>query len=210
MTTLASLFSKVKTGFQKLAAGKLLTKALNISSNMNGNTYFPTPTPDMPTIDAAIAAYQSAVVAAENRDKAAVQVKKQTRISLIVLLNQLATYINFTANGDIVMLGTTGYDLYKNAEPVVVEKPTLSSLTAGPNPSQLTTKAKGGKGARSMMHQYTTNAIMPENGWTSITTTSKTYTFSGLTKGQEYWVRVAAVGSNGQVVYSDPLSRIVQ
>jgi len=40
--------------------------------------------------------------------------------------------------------------------------------------------------------------------------TQRRYLFSGLESGKRYWVRVAAIGIEGQTVYSDPLSRLVQ
>ena len=206
MKTIGVIIGKVKTGFPKLPEPNLLTKALDIYKSMNGNTNFPTPTPDLLTLQAAITAYQDALTDAQSRDRSSVALKNQVRLALITMLNNLAAYVNFTGNGDIPVLATSGFDLFKISEPVTVQKPEKVNVTAGPNPGELTTSTRGSKGARSFVHQHNTNATMPDNGWVSTTTTAKTYTFTGLAKGQEYWVRVAAVGSKGQVMYSDPIS----
>jgi len=62
---------------------------------------------------------------------------------------------------------------------------------------------------KSYLLEQTTN-IAALDGWkpAGVVTKSK-HTVTGLTVGQKYWIRVAAVGAAGQGPWSDPATRVV-
>lgn len=205
-----ALITKITTGFERLSDANLLTKSLDISKSMDGNTSLPAPTPTLVELNAAIAEFQTTLTAAAARERTQVVLKNQARLALIALLNDLSNYVTFTANGDAAILSSSGFTLRKIPQPVIVPKPNKILVADGPNSGELTVSVGSRKGARSFVHQYTPDPMQPQSVWVSTPTTSKTYTFTGLAKAQSYWCRVGVVGSNGQLVYSDAISRVVQ
>ena len=65
-------------------------------------------------------------------------------------------------------------------------------------------------GARSYVYQGTQEHLNETSDWVNYMGTQRRFLFSGLESGKRYWIRVAAIGIEGQTVYSDPLSRLVQ
>ncbi|HUZ58465.1 MAG TPA: hypothetical protein VMU83_06775 [Hanamia sp.] len=62
----------------------------------------------------------------------------------------------------------------------------------------------------SYSHQVTADPLTADSAWTSISTTSKEYTFANLSSGTKFWARIIEVGTKDQVSYSEPPSRITQ
>ena len=201
---------KITTGFDILTDSAFETKAGSIYTAMNGNVNFPTPTPAMPEINGAVQAFSAALIAAQSRDKNAVAVKTEVRILLTNALTQLASYVTMTANGDRTRLISSDFDLAREGDSTPITKPDNIQLSDGLNSGELIVKVNSVKGAKSYLHQYTSDPLAASSEWSQVITTTSKYTFKNLTAAQKYWCRVAAVGSFNQVVYSDAVSRVVQ
>jgi hypothetical protein len=65
-------------------------------------------------------------------------------------------------------------------------------------------------GARSYQYQYTEEPLTDSSVWLTQTGTRRKNLFTGLESRKRFWVRVGAVGDHKQLVFSDPLSRVVQ
>jgi hypothetical protein len=201
---------RLKTGFDPMSDSDFETKSSHIYACMSGNAYFPSPTPDLPTLLVALQAYTGALTVAQNKDKNAVAVKNQARENLTALLIQLANSVMTTANGDKTMLISSGFDLAKKGETTPIVKPVIVSLTDGENDGELVVKVPSVKGASGYAPQYTLDPLTADSEWTQFVTTTSKYTFKNLQSSKKYWCRIAAVGPYNQVVYSDALSRVVQ
>ena len=195
--------------FNRLTDSKLLTKALDILASMTDNTFFPTPTPTLAAVGDAISAFQEALIGAANRDRSKVILKNRARVDLIAILKALGNYVTFTANGDSAMIGSTAFDTRKISQPVIVSKPALV-VESGINTGELINIADAGGKGRGFVHQYTPDPLTEASVWESFTSTSRKYTFAGLEKTKIYWCRVGIVGSKGQLVFSDPVSKVAQ
>ena len=204
------IFGKVKTGFSRFTVAILLMKARNIYAAMLDNSNFPTPNPDMPTLLQLINTLQDAQDAAAYGGKAAIAARDEAQANLIALLKALGNYVNYTAQGNVPVLTTSGFDLVKTKQPVVLQAITQLLVTSVPNTNSLTLRAIGGSGIKGFVHQYTTDPAMADSSWVSVNSTVRKYTFQNLTRQKEYFVRVICIGSNGQSAISDPVSRIVQ
>ena len=203
--------SKIVIGFTTLSDGNLEAKALSIIDAMTDNANFPTPSPTLSDVSAAITEYSSALAGAKTRDKTQVANKNIKREALLNLLRDLAAYVNFTANGNKSVIVSSGFDTAKdNASALPIVAPTNFKIAAGMNPGQATTSISGVKGARTYVHQYTLDPISDTSVWQSKYVTTRSYTFDGMGSGKKYWFRVAAIGSGEQIAYSDPLSLIIQ
>ena len=206
---ISAFIGKIVTNFRRHSDPKLYLKSTVIYNSMNLNPSFPTPEPDMPSLNTAITDFSQALVSAQSRDSNAVLVKNQKRASLIMLMESLAQYVTFTAKNDVVALGSTGFDLAKAPEPVTISAPQNVTLADGLNAGELVIKGDAVKGAK-YLAQITSAPLTAESLWVSYPSTSRTYTFNGLEKSRNYVCRLGAVGSRNQLVFSEPVSRVSQ
>ena len=202
--------ARVTTGFESLSDADFQLKSEKIFQSMVNNIFSPNPTPDMATLDAAVTSFSTALLAAQSRDKNAVAVKNAARATLTDLLNQLAGSVNTTANGDLVKLVSTGFDLAKDGESVPLPKPGSPLLSDGINQGELISKVPSVTGSKVYGHRYTTDAPVANTVWVEKISTSSKFMHTGLVSGQKYWCQVAAYGPFEQVVYSDSITRVVQ
>jgi hypothetical protein len=66
------------------------------------------------------------------------------------------------------------------------------------------------RGAKSYLHEYTTDDTLQPQNWQSSISTGSKLVVGNLQPGTRYYCRVGAVGGNDQLVYSDLVSRIAQ
>ena len=203
-------FRRVVKTFKKLSDANLLAFGRNVTASMAAAVaIFPTPVPDLAGINTDLDDFADLVQTAASRDKIQVQLKNQSRFNLMLILSQLANYVNAVTT-DPSLLIQSGFDLNKLPAPVELGAPTRMVLTDGPNNGNLTLKFRKAKGASSYLHQYTTDALQPEISWVSTAATTTTYTFTGLTRGLTYYVRAVAIGRNQQLINSIVVSRVSQ
>ncbi len=204
------LIRKVVKSFKRLSDANLLAFGNNVTVSMAAAIgIFPTPTPSLESINNALGDFAELIQTAAGRDKVQVQLKNQIRFELLMMLSQLADYVN-SITTEASQLVQTGFELNKVPTPVTLEAPTRMVLLDGPNNGELILKFRRAKGALSYLHQYTTDALLPEDSWVSIPSSTTTYTFKGLTRGTTYYVRSVAVGSNQQTVNSIVVNRVSQ
>jgi hypothetical protein len=202
--------NRLKTGFDSLSDSDFETKSGDIYASMLDNASFPTPVPDLPSVKTSLDAYSAALIAAQSRNRDDVANKNAARETLTASLIQLANSVMTTANGDKQMLISSGFDLAKPGETTPLVKPEWITVTDGINPGDLKVRVKAVKGAQGYVPQYALDPQAPDSEWTKVMTTTCKYTFTSLTSGQKYWVRMAAIGPHQQMVYSDMVSRIAQ
>lgn len=203
-------FRKVVKTFKKFSDTNLLAFGRNVTSSMAAAIdQFPNPVPALEGINAELDNFDALIVSATSRDKVQVWLKRQSRFSLLLMLSQLANYVNATST-DAVVLAQSGFDLNKIPEPVQLGAPTNLVLMDGPNSGDIFFKFRRPKGATSYLHQYSTDPLLAPESWVSIASTTTSYTFTGLTKGTIYYVRTIAVGTNNQRVASAVINRVSQ
>src|SRR6185312_94713 len=153
---------------------------------------------------------QAAQDAVPNGGKAAIAARDEAQANLVAALKILGAYVNFTGQGSVPILSTSGYEVTKSAQPVVMQPIKSLEVTSVPNTNSLSVRVIGGSGIKGFVHQYSSDPAMAENSWVSVNTTVRKYTFQNLARAQEYFVRVICIGSNGQRAISDTVARIVQ
>src|SRR3546814_19664279 len=72
---------------------------------------FPTPNPDLATLESSITAYRDAFAEATFRDKRAVILKKQRGEELQEAIYRLSHYVDAVAQGDPATILAAGYDV---------------------------------------------------------------------------------------------------
>ena len=99
----AKTVTKTPIAILKLPArmADAITYAQAIVEAMTGNASFPTPTPTLAAIGAAISALQTAETAALSRVKGAVAVRNDKRAALVTLLKQLKAYVQTVVDANV-------------------------------------------------------------------------------------------------------------
>lgn len=203
---------RITNGFDKLSESELETRARSILSAMTSNAAFPTPKPTLPEMLTAINDYTEALALAEegsSNDKALKDLKKT---ELIDMLHQLGNYVLYQSAGNFYTAQSSKFNIAKTSRTPApdVTSATGQTLADGPNKGELDFRFKPVPGAKSYVYQWTVGDITENSVWQSQGGTVSRTRFSGLPSGQRVWCRVMAIGRNGQMVYSEPISRIVQ
>lgn len=202
---------RITNGFDRLTDAALETRANSILTAMTGNSSFPNPTPTLADVQTLLSAYSTALAKADQGSPLEKAVKNQKKDDLITALHSLGNYVLFTANGDELVARSSGFTIAKEPSPKPPVEPAAGQvLSDGPNTGELNYKFNPVKGARSYLYQYTPEPLTEASVWQSQAGTVSKVRFSGLESGKRYWCRVMTVGTGGQAVYSEPVSRIVQ
>lgn len=202
--------SKALTSFSKYSDSVLETKTQLILTSMAGNTNFPTPSPALTEVTAAATAFSTALINAGTGNRIDIAIKNAKREELVAAMRRLAEYVSFTANDDRSILLSSGFDISKEPTSVTITKPENFRIENGPNSGQLKFIVDSVRGAKSYLHEYTTDDTLQPQNWQSNISTGSKLIVSNLQPGTRYYCRVGAVGGNDQLVYSDLVSRIAQ
>ncbi|MGE5108293.1 MAG: fibronectin type III domain-containing protein [Sphingobacteriales bacterium] len=201
--------SRALINFSKYTDGAFESKVHTILSCMKDNLNFTTPVPDLAAITAAAAAYSAALIKASTGNRENIADKNEKRRVLTNLLRSLCIYVTLTANGDRIVLLSSGFDISKDAEPMTISKPENLQVINGISSGELLVSVNAVKGAYAYLHEYTIDETLAPGSWVVTPSTSSKITFTNLLSGTKYYCRVGAIGTNGQLLYSDPLARIV-
>ena len=202
---------KVIVGFKSLRDDDVDTKASSIIKSMTGNVNYTTPAPTLAVVQTALTAYETALTAAANGNPEKTAIKDQKRKDLELLLKQLGTYVQLNCKNDLGILLSSGFDAAKTNAPVgILPKPENFKVENGPNSGTARLSMDKINGARSYCFEYATAPVSDGSAWVVKVGTSRSHTIDGLTSGLRYAFRVAGVGADPTVVYSDVLTKFVQ
>jgi hypothetical protein len=121
-------------------------------------------------------------------------------------LGRLALYVMYVADENDAILVSSGYNLTKKPTGNKLEEPNVPMLTSGSNSGEIMSMIKAVKGAKYYLFQITSGALTEDSGWQTHSCSRRKYTFTNLTPGQKYWVRIAVLGTGKQKAYSHPAS----
>lgn len=203
--------SKVILNFKTFSFRNLEHKANVVLASLSNNPHFPEPVPALSEFSETIKAYSLAIMAAETGNRAEIAFKKQKRKALEQILRRLVSYVNFMAKGDRNILLTSGFDINKEQEQnCTIEKPSDLKVINGLNAGELIVSVPAVRGAVAYLYQYTNDAIPKERSWKNSVSSCYKYKICNLESGKRYWCRVTAIGTRGQVEFSNLEQCIVQ
>ena len=102
----------VITGFSRYPYAALVEKSRQIVSSLNGNTSFGELSPLLDTVKITIDHFENTLQQSNNDD--AVLQQQQYRFALILLLNDLATYVQNNSGNDVAVMRSSGYNYIVN------------------------------------------------------------------------------------------------
>ena len=176
---------------------------------MRDNERFPDPGMLIIELHEISTQFQSAVGDARSRDMEKVAIKNSIRVLLIQKLKQVGEFVIRESKGAEGHLLSSGFDLYKPVDEVVIKAPINFKIKPGPNPGEIIMQVSRVKGARSYLYQWTPFPVTSESIWQSIPDTRCKKTIKKLPLGVNYAFRMAAVGSRNQLLYTNILSRYI-
>ena len=126
-------------------------------------------------------------------------------------MKQLGTYVQLNCKNDLAILLSSGFEAAKPKAPVgMLLKPENFKVENGPNSGSIKLSVDKIKGASSYRFESTVAPVTATTNWTVNVGTASKFVVDDLTSGQQYAFRVAGVGADPTIVYSDVVTRFVQ
>ena len=191
-------------------AAKLLQYAENILLKMTENAdLFPEPDPTLAELDTAIADFRQAVSEAAHRDMRMVELKNQQQVVLRRVIYHLSLYVDRVAQGNVATILAAGFLPSKDAESAGPgPKPTDFRVTLRqPNSQTVGLHVKAWKPA--LVYQFEYRKVADGGDWVRVLSSKSTCVVEGLEKLEEYEFRVAYIGTDPTVTYSDAVRSYV-
>lgn len=205
--------AKVKLNFTRLTIPEKLQLVKQILTAMTGNPNFPTPQPTLAQVSAAADALETADSTAQTAraaSKTATSERDQKMKALDLLVAQLAAHVESVSGDDETKILSAGMDVRATGSPGSdpPAQPQGVAATEGDHAGELDVQWDRIVNARSYVLESSTDPTNPALWKHAMVVTTSHATLEGLVSGQRYWVRVAAVNTNGQSGWSDPATKI--
>lgn len=205
--------SKIKLNFRNLPIPTKTAKARTVVTSLTDNADFPTPSPALAVITAAIDDLEtSAATVQSTRAKLKTDISEQNEKedALNGLMSQLVGYVQSVAGDDETKIHSAGMDA-RSAKGPASSDPTLPealSATVGDHDGEMDLSWDPVPKAKSYIIQVSVDPPT-ETSWQQAGVSTKSgFTVTGLTPGTRYQFRVAAVSTGGQSGWSDPAIKI--
>lgn len=199
--------NRVLRDYSSKTDGQLGDAALHVASLLNGNANFTTPPITPAALTTQATAFNAAVANAVNGTPADTLEKNNQRDELLAALDQLASYVDLTANNDAAKIISSGFNLNTaQRNPAVPEASAIVSVS-NPASGKLDLELQLAANAWAYIVEYT---ALP-NGAKQTTTFTNPHdaVLTGLTPGVMYALRVQVMGSgNQQTNWSDTVQHM--
>lgn len=200
---------KVIVDYNNLRDAEMLSFARVIIQHMDSNPNFSAPVPAVATFVTTTADYETALTDAGNKDRQAVSRKNTLKLVVAAGLRSWAMYVNTMSQGNLDKLNSSNFRLAKQKEPVKLLAPVIKSINQGVNPGTLLVSIEPVRGAKALNYQIAKDPITDTTEWETYGDTRTKFEFANLEQGQKYWIRIIAIGSNGQSVQSIEMPQYV-
>jgi hypothetical protein len=180
---------------------ELVTGSQYIFTCLDGNEHFLTIAAEVTSYGGNSEQFATLVARAGNRDKNAVAAKDMGRLSLIEASYNLTNSVTKVAGGDFQALRSTGMEMRKRPQPVVLGTPSNLVITANGTVGQLKTKVNAVNGVKGYIIKYTIDPMTPGSQWENIFCSTSQCVINGLQSGAKYWIVVGAMGSKEQTTW---------
>ncbi len=202
---------RIVYNFSKLKDADLILTAETIRLAMTANVHFPSPSPALDSLLIHTNAFAASLKATvQTGDKTKMDSRNELKQKLVNTLEELADYVTRQANGNALLLISSGYTIIQPGTITTIGAPKEIQAQKGTKSGDVQTSVNPVLGAQSYLHQYTSRLLAETNQWICTLSTKCKNTFTGLEPGKRYWFRVATIGLNNQVIYSGIVSRIIE
>ena len=198
--------SNIKLSFSMLNPLAVFALLRNVVTQMTGNANFANPAVLIADLTTAGDNLEIAITAATNGSKQS-RIKRDNALEVVKdLLRKQADYVRSVCDGDREKLGSSGFELRKEKEPIEkVDAPKGEVATSTKSAGEIEVRFRRVRGA----HYYKVyhSSVDPASGavvWSLLLTTTRGRNLlQGFEAYQPNWFRVTAVGVNGESLPSD-------
>jgi hypothetical protein len=203
------MIHKITYGYKLSRHSELITFGYKIKGKMRGNANFSDAPEALTELEKILPEYQDVTSNTTIGDDEMRFKLKALRTRTLFLLALLADYVTGKANGDPVIMASSGFDVNKARGTRAMKPISILSVTID-SAGEAVTEVKKVTGAKAYAHQYTPDPITNESVWVTKVTTGPSHIFTGLTSKEKYWFQVIAVGLNDQQMATVPVSKVIQ
>lgn len=201
---------KVITSYARFRDEQLRTIGGTAVTAMKGNPVFTSLDADVLATETALTAYTEALDTAPTGGAYEHTLKAQCREALEKALHQLAVKVNLLADGDEATLNQSGLPLVRiqtiAAKHGPLEKGTGLVVEQGPDKNSLQASVNKIPGALVYYFQYTKAPVTDDSVWISMHSPKPSVIVYGLSRREQYVFRVAGIGHDPNLVFSDEVS----
>lgn len=205
--------ARVRLNLRGLSIPAKIAKGRHIVTSMTENKSFPSPTPALTDVTAALDTLQAAaaqVKLARSEVTTRVVTQDNAESGLDQVLTQLAGYVESVAGKDDTLITSAGMESKAVAStPTLPSAPQAVSAAAGDHDGELLLWWKPVPKAKSYVIESSTDPATATSWEHAGIATSASKTITGLKSGTRFWFRVAAVGAGGQSGWSEHATKVV-
>jgi hypothetical protein len=202
---------RVRSGLTTLSPSDKMEKVKQVVAAMTNNKNFTTPVPALQDISAAITELGEAHVAFLGGGNGLAENVREKEIKLILLVNQLASYVEIECKGSEAVAASSGLEVISSRP----RAPKVFAANNGDLKGQVDLTAPRVSSA-SYVWQFCKGVLPAEpavvNGstWSELIPSSvASLTVHDLVPLETYWFRFATVTRKGQGNWSEPISILV-
>ena len=201
----------LKTGGTSNGEAQFVKFVENIIVKLTENAdLFTDADPSLADLEQSLTALKKAQADAAYKDKRYVAIKNQAFAKLKRMIYHLSLFVERYANGDAAVILAAGFNPSRQGvvSPDPAPQPKLFSVEVNARiPGMTTLKTAFWKGKLAYQFEYRKKHVDAE--WTRIISSKSKVVITDLESVQEYEFRVAYIGRNPQVTYSDVISSYV-
>ncbi len=196
-------YARVALSFARKIDTDLIAFVRNVIALITDNTQYPTPAPTLAALTTSVNAFETTVHEALNGGKIVIATRNAARVELLMLMRQLAAYVQASCNADLLALLGSGFDAVRAPSPVgVLPPPQNPRLSLTGKSGELMFRFDRVTNAVNYSVQTAPAAIGP---WADEDLSTATrVVIGGLTPGATLWARACANGSAGASEWSAP------
>lgn len=205
--------AKIKLNLRKLSVPEKIARGREIITALTGNANFPAPKPTlaaMTTITDDLETAQQDQQAAKRTAVLKTIARDEKEDLLDSTFVQLAAYVESVAGDNERLIKSAGMDtrapaVASDAPP---DAPQSLNITGGDADGEIDLSWEPVDGAKTYQIEQSPDPVTATSWSHASATTKSKATIDGLTSGTRYSFRIAAVGTNGQGAWSNPVSKI--
>jgi hypothetical protein len=188
----------------------LNVKAGHIVTSMTDNANFQNPNPALEVVSTANTDYKEGLDKSQSGNKSDTVNKNNLRATLVLLLQQLADFVQTASGGDEAIILTSGFDVTKKPSTVgVLDKPDNFKIVMGANKGSVVASCDVVNHAQFYEFEYVEGTPTASSVWIKLTSTKHKLLIENLVSGKEYTFRVAGAGSDLSRVWSNTITTFV-
>ncbi len=194
--------------FARYTVGDLIVFSGNVVTVVTGYAPAAAIKPTPAVVQAAIDDLVSKNQAAMNGGRTERMERNGSKGTLIDYVRSWATYVDFIADGDVMVVLNCGFQPRRASTPSVTPAtPSDFRLVYGKLSGEMMLRCKGGRNVRNFSVQY---ALSVDGPWIDrpLTTKARGTLVPGLTPGTMYWFRMRANGAAGSSDWTVPTCKI--